>query len=115
MKLMIVVYLFHRVLYRAYLFLDYWYVGGFYAWWNGFVHLLDRFDSFFAWRISLRHLFQPLYKDFSFVGYLLGVPFRIGKFLLGSVIYAVFLFVFAVLFLLWMIFPLYLLVRIIFG
>ncbi|MDP3725122.1 MAG: hypothetical protein Q8R20_01485 [Nanoarchaeota archaeon] len=105
----------HRVVYRVAEFFQHWYVGGFRTWWNFVAHSVAWFDRSFGWRVTVKHLFQPLYKDFSALGYILGVPYRVARFFVGLVFYVVFLFFAASIFLLWLCVPPYLLVRIIFG
>ena len=50
---------------------------------------LQRLDYFFAWKITARHLFQPLYRDYSVVGYVLGFFFRSARLALASGVYGV--------------------------
>tara|TARA_Y100000310_G_scaffold326100_1_gene390521 strand:+ start:109 stop:456 length:348 start_codon:yes stop_codon:yes gene_type:complete len=115
MDVMVLVYLSHRVLYRVVEFFRHWYVKGFRIYWNFIVHALHAFDQVFAWKITLKHVFEPLYKDYSAVGYALGIPFRIGRIILGSIVYVLFLFAAGIVYLLWLLIPPYILIRIIMG
>jgi len=37
---------------------------------------------------TVKHLFKPLYQDYSFAGYFIGVGFRIVRSIVGLFIYA---------------------------
>ncbi|MDP2704673.1 MAG: hypothetical protein Q8P01_05740 [bacterium] len=112
---MVLLYLIHRVAYRVLEFFRHWYVNGFRLYWSFIVRSLMWFDRYFAWKITLRHIFEPLYKDYSVLGYMLGVPFRFGKVVAGGVVYALFLFVAAAVFLIWLLAVPYIIVRIVLG
>ena len=110
---MVLLYLIRRVVYRILEFFRHWYVNGFRLYWNFIIRSLEWFDRYFAWKITLRHVFEPLYKDYSAIGYALGIPFRFGKILIGGIVYAFFLFVAAVVFLAWLLILPYIVMRII--
>ncbi len=112
---MVLVYIFRQAAFGLLSFFEHWYVRGFRVWWNFVAHSISQFDRSYGWRVTGAHLFEPLYKDFSAVGYLLGVPFRIGRFFAGLLFYVLFLFVSATIFLVWLCVPAYLIMRIIFG
>ena len=63
------VYLGNRFFYRLGEFLRHWYKDGFFVFFRWLVNLLERMDRYFAARITLRYLFQPLYQNYTFVGY----------------------------------------------
>ena len=44
-------------------------------------------DQSFAVAITLRHFFEPLYKDYSIVGRVLGIVFRSARVVIGGVCY----------------------------
>jgi hypothetical protein len=50
---------------------------------------------------TVKNLFRPLYQDYSFAGYFIGIGFRITRSLFAAFIYAAVTFVFAFLFFLW--------------
>ena len=41
--------------------------------------------------MTLQNLFQPLYKDYSMIGYVLGFLFRIARLAIATVVYAILL------------------------
>ncbi|MEK7630004.1 MAG: hypothetical protein AAB432_01295 [Patescibacteria group bacterium] len=105
------VYLVQQFFYRIFDFFYHWYIksGRFYS--NIVLNRLEKLDYYFAWRITLKNLFQPLYKDYSIIGYVLGFFFRLLRLLITSVIYA-FIFIFAAgLYLLWLAAPIYLIAK----
>lgn len=97
-----VIYLIRRLIYRLVEFLRHWYVKSVKIYSDAFFNLLSRLDYDLAWRITLSHLFEPLYKDYSIVGYILGFFFRAGRLVFASVIYLI-IFAAAILFyLIWL-------------
>ncbi len=82
-------YLAQRFFYRIAYFLRDWYVVGGKKYADFFLSTLERLDRTLAWKINILHLFTPLYKDYSFTGYLLGLPLRVIRFVATSVLYIV--------------------------
>ena len=80
-------YLLHRFLYRIGEFLLHWYVKSFKKYSDAVLEFLRRIDYHLAWKITFQHLFEPLYKDHSVVGYVLGFVFRSGRLFVASCIY----------------------------
>lgn len=108
-------YLAIRFFYRIFEFVRHWYVKSVRIYWNFVLNTLQNLDYFFAWRITVKHLFEPLYKDYSVIGYILGFIFRSLRVAIGSVVY---LFVFAIaigLYLAWLLIPPFLIFQIIRG
>ncbi|MFH0806613.1 MAG: hypothetical protein V1885_02735 [Candidatus Brennerbacteria bacterium] len=99
------IYVFRRAVYRIAEFLRHWYVKSAKIYFNFVLNRLERLDYFFAWRITARHLFHPLYGDYSIVGYVLGFMFRSLRFLVASAIYAVFLVVALGAYIVWLLIP----------
>lgn len=81
-------YVARRAVYRIAEFFRHWYVKSAKIYFNFVLERLERLDYFFAWRITARHLFQPLYRDYSVVGYILGFLFRSARLLAASAVYA---------------------------
>jgi hypothetical protein len=76
---------------------------------------LQDIDYYFAWKITLKKLFEPLYGDHSILGHILGFFFRVVRLISGTFVYA-FIFLFAIgLYLVWLFIPLYIIYRIIYG
>jgi hypothetical protein len=109
------VYLLNRLLYRLVDFFHHWYVDG--SRWFGrhTIKTFTRLDRTFAVRVTLEHLFEPLYRDYTIIGRILGAIFRILRVLIGLVVYAVVGAVVALLYVLWLAVPAYVAWRIIRG
>ncbi|MEK7506340.1 MAG: hypothetical protein AAB572_01930 [Patescibacteria group bacterium] len=109
---MALVYLIRRFFFRVVEFLRHWYVKSFRIYSNFVLDELQKMDRTLAWRVNVRYLFQPLYKDYSIIGYVLGFILRIGRLLGISIIYlVVFLFV-IVAYVIWLMIPIAIVLRI---
>ena len=82
---------------------------------NFILNKLAALDTFFALRITITHLFEPLYGDYSFLGYVLGFFFRVMRCVVGGIVYSVILVCALFGYLLWVLAPLYALARIFLG
>ena len=100
------VYLIHRCFDRIRQFMAHWYIGGFIAVWNWVHAALTTLDETLAFRITLQNLFQPLYQDFTVIGYVLGFIFRVIRVAIGLLLYPVVVGGGAVAYLLWASIPL---------
>jgi len=80
-------YLFNRFFYRIFEFLEHWYLGSFKIASHFFISFLEKLDRTFAFKITLRNIFQPLYNDRSFIGYILGFFFRSGRLIISGILY----------------------------
>ncbi len=102
-------YLVARFFYRIWQFLVHWYGHGFLLFWEKTFVVFALIDHVIALRITLRYFFEPLYRDYTTLGRVLGIIFRSGRVLLGVVVYAV-LGAFALaLYVIWAFLPLYIL------
>ncbi len=99
------VYILDRFLYRLVDFFHNWYVHGSKYLIHRFVSALESVDRTIAIKVTFRYFFQPLYKDYTIVGRILGVVFRSGRLLIGGIIYAVLVLLFVGIFIAWLIFP----------
>lgn len=88
-------------------FFRHWYVDGFLKASDLSLGVLERLDRIFALRITFKNLFQPLYQDYSLIGYLLGFIFRTARILAALAIYGAFISICAFLFLIWAGTPIY--------
>lgn len=100
-----VVYLARRLAYRFLDFFHHWYVDGSRAIGRRFMATMTAVDQSLAIAITLRHFFEPLYKDYSVVGRILGIVFRTGRVLVGGVLYLFLALVFAAAYLAWLAVP----------
>jgi len=98
-------YLLHRFFYRIFDFFRHWYVNGSRMIAHGFISTLEDIDRSFAVKITLEHFFEPLYKDYSIVGRVLGVIFRFGRVVIGAAFYAVVTVFFIAIYLVWIAVP----------
>ena len=98
-------YLIHRFFYRFFDFFHHWYVDGSRVIAHRFVSTLEDIDQTLAVKVTLRYFFQPLYKDYSVIGRILGLIFRTGRILIGGAIYLVLALMFLAFYLLWVAVP----------
>jgi len=73
--------------------------------------VLSKVDRYFAWKITLRFLFHPLYGDYSFIGRVLGFFFRIFRLAVALVVYACIFVIALILYLIWVALPPYILFK----
>jgi hypothetical protein len=66
---------------------------------------LTAMDQSLAVAITLRHFFEPLYKDYSVIGRILGIVFRTFRVLIGGVFYILLVIVFGVVYIIWVAIP----------
>lgn len=99
------VYLLQRFLYRLGDFFHHWYVDASRNFGHRFVSFLERLDRTLAIRVTFRYLFHPLYKDYTILGRILGVVFRLGRIAIGVFVYLFFTALFSVFYLLWVLIP----------
>jgi hypothetical protein len=100
-------YLFQRFFYRIGQFFWHWYGKSLKIYSHFVINLFEELDQFFAWRITLKYLTQPLFKDYSIIGRILGPLFRMNRLILGGLIYLSILIIALALYLLWLLFPFY--------
>jgi hypothetical protein len=108
-----VVYVMARFLYRIVDFFNHWYIGASRSFLHSFFSVLESLDETFAVHITLRHFFEPLYGDYSIVGRILGIVFRSGRVLVGSVIYLILGLIFIATYALWLAIPILLILFVI--
>lgn len=100
-----VVYLAHRFAYRFTDFFRHWYIDGSRAFGRRFMATLTTADQSFAVAITLRHFFEPLYKDYTLIGRVMGIVFRAIRVAIGAVCYLILALVFAAVYLAWIAIP----------
>ena len=87
-------------------FARHWYLDGFLRWVHWSYNILEKLDKIFALRITFKNLFQPLYQDYSLIGYFWGFIFRSARTLVGAAVYIFFALFSLVLYLIWASIPL---------
>jgi hypothetical protein len=101
----VLTYIIDRFFYRFLLFFYHWYINGFSAIADNFMKTLKDMDKTFAVAITLRYFFEPLYKDYSIVGRILGIIFRSGRVLIGFVVYFFTAMLFLCIYIIWALIP----------
>ncbi len=100
------VYLVGRFLYRVVDFFHHWYVDGSRFFGRKFIGALTELDKTLAVKVTLEHLFEPLYKDYTIMGRILGAIFRTCRVLIGVVVYLVVAALAILLYVIWLAIPL---------
>jgi hypothetical protein len=83
----LIIYLINRFFYRLIEFLRHWYFNSFKIYSHFIISLLEKFDRKLAFKVTTKHLFQPLYQDQTLIGYILGFFFRTARLIIGGVFY----------------------------
>jgi hypothetical protein len=96
------IYLIQRFFYHIFDFFHHWYVDGSRAIANKYILTLEAADQSFAVKITLRHFFEPLYKDYSVIGRILGFIFRTGRIIIGGIVYLLISAAFAIVYVVWL-------------
>lgn len=109
------IYIIQRFFYRFLDFFHHWYVDGSRFIAHTFLSALTEMDKTFAVGITIGHFFEPLYKDYSIVGRILGIVFRFGRIVIGGVVYCVAAFICLCLYLIWIAIPVALIIYVIRG
>ncbi len=99
------IYLPWQALYRVGQFFHHWYRDGSRYFVNHFISVLENLDHTFAVRVTLEHFFEPLYKDYSVIGRILGIVFRTVRILIGAAVYVLCAFIFLVFYIAWLALP----------
>ncbi len=103
---MVLVYLGERFIWRTVDFLRHWYVKSLKIYSDYVFNKLERLDRILAWKITLKNLFSPLYKDYTLLGYVLGFILRFARLIVASAVYAVVFFFALALYVVWLLIPL---------
>lgn len=93
-------------------FFRHWYFYGFLKATHWSYNVLERLDRIFALRITVKNWLQPLYQDYSAIGYLLGFIFRTARIFTALAVYGFFMVAALGLFLLWAVIPPYVIYQI---
>ncbi len=100
-----VVYLLQRFFYRIFDFFHHWYIDGSRMIGRSFMSTIAAADRSLALRVTIRHFFEPLYKDYTFVGRILGVVFRMVRIAIGLIVYLFLAAFFAFIYIIWLAIP----------
>lgn len=99
-------YIINRFFFRIGGFFHHWYVDGSRSLFHNFVLILEKMDETLAFRVTLKHIFEPLYGDYTVIGRTVGFIFRSLRLFIGLIAYCVFGGVFLIFYFLWIILPL---------
>ena len=99
------VYLVQRFFYRIADFFHHWYIDGSRYLGHRFLLILQNIDRSLAIKITVAHFFEPLYRDYSVVGRILGFVFRASRIIIGGILYFVLGTMFLVLYIVWLLLP----------
>lgn len=102
---MVFAYLAQKFSWRIVDFLRHWYVRSAKLYSNYVLDKLHDFDKVLAWKITLKNLFTPLYKDYTLLGYVLGFFLRTARLIVASAFYAVAFAVALALYVAWLLIP----------
>lgn len=108
-------YLFYRFFYRFGDFFRHWFLDGTKFFGHQYISILEGLDKTLAIRITLKYLFQPLYKDYTLLGRILGFFFRSGRIAVAALIYAVTIVFMLAIYSIWLAIPLFVLSQIFFN
>lgn len=101
------VYLFRRLMFRIGSFFEHWYHDGSVWFFHACISSLEHFDQTLAIRVTLAHFSEPLYKDYTIIGRVLGVIFRSGRICIGGIFYFFLVAIYAAFLLLWLLLPVF--------
>ena len=99
---MLIAYLINRFIFRVKEFFRHWYIKSFFIYIHFIISQLEKMDRFLAFKITLRHLFQPLYQDRSIIGYILGFFFRSGRLIIGGFLYSIIFVIAVLIYIIWL-------------
>ena len=99
------VYLLHAALRSVVDFLSHWYVDGSRAFYGRYLETLHHVEKVLAPGVTLRHLFQPLYRDYSIVGRIIGPIFRLARAFVGFFVVAVVSICYGAVYVIWIVAP----------
>ena len=105
------IYLVQKFFYRILKFVYNWYIGSFWVIGHFAISVFEGIDQHFAFKITIKHLFEPLYQDRTILGYILGFIFRTIRVLLGAVVYAFLFLIVAGVYVVWAVIPIYIVLR----
>lgn len=108
----VLVYLGNRFFYRIGEFIRHWYKDGFFLFFRRLIDFLERLDRYFAMRVAFRYLFQPLYQNYTFIGYTLGFIFRGARIIIAGFVYFLVILMWLVLYFGWALIPLIIIYKI---
>ncbi|HEY4500099.1 MAG TPA: hypothetical protein VJH70_03205 [Candidatus Paceibacterota bacterium] len=100
-----IIYILNRIVWRVWMFVWHWYVDGFLQAIQWYLGILEQMDQFFALKITIHNWLQPLYRDYTLIGYFFGFIFRTARIAIACVIYSLYTTISALLYIAWSVIP----------
>lgn len=113
MGLNIVIYIGITLLGTVTAFFTRWYTNGSRIFWHSVLDFFGELERMVSLRITASNWYRPLYGDYTRLGMVLGIPIRIARIALSLVLYLFLLSFFAVLYILYLAVPVFLLSRLV--
>jgi len=107
----VIFYIAFTILQKIWRFFLHWYANGSRAFWLTVLEFLEELEKAISLRITVYNWHKPLYNDYSALGYAIGVPIRTLRIVLSAALYALLLVFFAMLYLVWLATPIFLVSR----
>ncbi len=101
------IYFFKKIVRVIISVLKHWYIDSFYTIYDTLVRTIKKLDRKWALKITLQHFFQPLYQDYTWTGYIMGVGLRLFRVVLASITYTFVLVIFIASYLAWCLVPIW--------
>ncbi|MFZ5392029.1 MAG: hypothetical protein ACOZAR_02430 [Patescibacteria group bacterium] len=79
-----------------------------------FLDIFSTISQSFAISIMAKHIFEPLYQDYTYAGRVIGFFIRSGRIILGLIVEFIFLLIIGLIMILWVLLPLIIIGKIIF-
>ncbi len=98
-------YIFGRFFFRVGDFFHHWYADGSRRLFHYFISFLENIDQGLAFRVTLKHISEPLYGDYSFIGRIIGFVFRSIRLIIGFFVYLFLGLLFLGVYLIWIFLP----------
>jgi len=105
-------YFIQRLIFYLGNFFDVYFRGGFNFFNSLYWSLFSSLERRLAFSLNIRYFTIPFWQEYSFASYLLSIPIRSLKIMMGAIILVFFSIVFWLGYLLWILLPIYLLLKI---
>lgn len=96
---------FENLIYLFSNFASFWWKDTFFFWKETFEKTIFRLEKFFAVKVNIHYIFQPLYQEYNIFGYLFGFPLRSLRILTGSIVYLFIFLFFLTTYIFWSLLP----------
>lgn len=104
-------YFFKKIGFYGMDFIRAYFVGGYNFFFRIYQNLFSRIERATGFIVNIRYFKIPLWKQYSFASYLISVPYRVLKIIMGAVLLAILTAVLAFLYICWVLLPVYLIAK----